>query len=192
VTWIKAHRPEITNSMKSMKSQLITILVCSALGVLAACSKAPESASKTETSSAKATPAAVAPDASLPENKVEMTGNDQMKFDVMEIKAKPRQKVTVTLKNVGTMPKMSMGHNFVLLASDMDPAKFVEAGTPHMGKEYIAPELADKVIAHTKLLGPGESDTVSFAAPEKPGTYTYICSFPGHYAIGMKGTLTVQ
>ena len=34
-----------------------------------------------------------------------------------------------------------------------------------MGKDFIAPELEAKVLAHTKLLGPGESDTISFAAP---------------------------
>lgn len=115
-----------------------------------------------------------------------------MKFDVTAIEAKPGQKVTVTLKNGGSMPKLSMGHNFVLLIADADVNKFVEAGTPHMGKEYIAPEMANNVIAHTKLLGPGESDTISFAAPRKPGAYPYICSFPGHAAIGMKGVLTVQ
>jgi azurin len=61
-----------------------------------------------------------------------------------------------------------------------------------MGKDYIAPEFANKVLANTKLLGPGESDTVSFAAPRKAGDYTYICSFPGHLAIGMKGALSVK
>jgi len=179
--------------MNSMKSRLITIITISACGLLAACNKAPESGhSAAEKTSTNAAPAAEAPDPSLPEKKVEITGNDTMKFDVMAIEAKPGQKVTVTLKNVGTMPKMSMGHNFVLLTQDQDPAKFVEASQTSMGTEYIGPDVKNKVIAHTKLLGPGESDTISFAAPRKAGTYTYICSFPGHYAIGMKGILTVQ
>ncbi|HEX5177133.1 MAG TPA: azurin [Chthoniobacteraceae bacterium] len=142
-------------------------------------------------SSAKAAPPE-APDPNLPEKKVEITGNDQMKFDVVAIEAKPGQKVTVTLKNLGTMPKVSMGHNFVLLKPGIDPAKFVEAGQMHMARDFIAPEMESQVIAHTKLLGPGETDTISFAAPRKPGAYTYICSFPGHFAIGMKGVLTVQ
>jgi azurin len=176
-----------------MKTNLTHIIVLAAFALASGCKKAPEeSASPGGQASQPAASKAEAPDPSLPEKKVEITGNDTMKFDVTTIEAKPGQKVTVTLKNTGTMPKMSMGHNFVLLASDIDVTKFVEAGTPHMGKDYIAPEFADKVIANTKLLGPGESDTVSFAAPRKPGTYTYICSFPGHYAIGMKGTLTVQ
>jgi azurin len=176
-----------------MKTNLPQLLIVITLGFLAACNRSSESTtSASEAPATEVKPAKEAPDPSLPEVKVEMTGNDQMKFDVTEILAKPGQKVTVTLKNIGSMPKISMGHNFVLLVEGIDPNKFVEAGTPHMGREYIAPEMEDKVIAHTKLLGPGESDTVSFAAPRNPGTYVYICSFPGHYAIGMKGALIVQ
>ncbi len=176
-----------------MKLNLIPIAILTATGLLVACHKAPEGGGATsDQTTASAAPAAEAPDPNLPEVKVEITGNDQMKYDVTAIQAQPGQKVTVTLKNAGTMPKISMGHNFVLLAPDQDPTKFVEAGLPHMGQDFIAPELADKVLAHTKLLGPGESDTISFAAPRKPGAYAYICSFPGHYAIGMKGVLTVE
>lgn len=169
------------------------ILAIMAAGVLTACNKAPDTATApSDKPAGTEAPVAQAPDPNLPEVTVTITGNDQMKFDVTSIEAKPGQKVTVTMKNAGTMPKISMGHNFVLLAQDQDPAAFVEAGTPHMGQDFIAPELAGKVIAHTKLLGPGESDTISFAAPTKPGDYTYICSFPGHFAIGMKGILTVK
>jgi azurin len=175
-----------------MKTKLTYILAMAAFSLLAACNKAPESGRATTDKVAESpAPARETPDPNLPEVKVTITGNDLMKFDVVAIEAKPGQKVTVTLKNGGTMPKVSMGHNFVLLAPDVDLTKFVEAGIPHMGKDYIAPEFANKVLAHTKLLGPSESDTISFAAPRKAGAYTYICSFPGHCAIGMKGTLTV-
>jgi azurin len=163
------------------------------LVVFAACdNKTTSSSGPTAGDSSAKAAQAEAPDPNLPEKKVEITGNDQMKFDVVAIAAKPGQKITVTLKNLGTMPKVSMGHNFVLLKPDVDPAKFVEAGQMHMARDFIAPEMESQVIAHTKLLGPGETDTISFAAPRKPGAYTYICSFPGHFAIGMKGILTVQ
>lgn len=178
--------------MKINVIHLAAFTAFAAGSLFTACNKAPESGATNTPTIASAAPAPAAPDPNLPEKKVEIAGNDQMKFDVVAIEAKPGQKVTVTLKNAGTMPKVSMGHNFVLLTPDIDPNKFVEAGTPHMGKEFIAPELADKVIAHTKLLGPGESDTISFAAPRTPGAYTYICSFPGHCAIGMRGVLTVN
>lgn len=127
-----------------------------------------------------------------PSQTITITANDQMKFDVTTINAKAGERIAVTLKNVGTMPKASMGHNFVVLDKTQDPAKFVDAGQTHFAQDHIAPELANKVIAHTKLLGPGESDTVTFNVPRIPGPYTFICSFPGHYAVGMKGTLNVQ
>ena len=48
------------------------------------------------------------------------------------------------------------------------------------------------MLAHSKLLGPGESETVTFNAPFVPGEYLYLCSFPGHYAQGTKGIMTVK
>jgi len=133
-----------------------------------------------------------AADASLPAVTVAISANDQMKFDVTAIAAKPGQKVRITLRNAGTMPKVSMGHNLVVLALGTDPEKFIEASQMQMANDYIAPEMRASVIAHTRLLGPGESDTVEFAAPRAPGSYPFVCSFPGHYAIGMKGVLTVR
>lgn len=47
-------------------------------------------------------------------------------------------------------------------------------------------------LARTKVLKPGEKDTISFQ-PSEPGEYTYICLMPGHLTMmGMKGTLTVE
>ena len=54
--------------------------------------------------------------------------------------------------------------------------------------EYIPG--GNETIAHTKMIGGGESDTITFTAPEK-GSYTYICTFPGHYGL-MKGVLIVS
>jgi azurin len=49
-----------------------------------------------------------------------------------------------------------------------------------------------RIIAHTKLIGGGESDTTTFnvAKLKKGETYAYICTFPGHAAL-MHGTLTI-
>jgi azurin len=52
-------------------------------------------------------------------------------------------------------------------------------------------ETKKEVIAHTKLVGGGESDTITFTAPKEPGAYPYICSFPGHFAL-MQGVFTVK
>ena len=46
------------------------------------------------------------------------------------------------------------------------------------------------IVAHTRLIEGGQSNTITFTAP--PGTYTYLCTFPGHYAAGEKGTLVIK
>lgn len=130
--------------------------------------------------------------ASGPAHEVTIQANDQMKFDVHSIEVSPGQTVQVTLKNIGTMPKVSMGHNFVVLDGKVAPEEFIEASQMQMANDYVAPELESHVIAHTKLLGPGEFDTITFTAPSTAGDYPFLCSFPGHYAIGMKGILTVK
>ncbi len=56
---------------------------------------------------------------------------------------------------------------------------------------YLPPQFAASVLAASKLLGPGESETIEFTAPGLPGKYDFVCSFPGHAQAGMKGTLTV-
>lgn len=124
--------------------------------------------------------------------KVAIEANDKMKFSVTGFSVETGQPVEVTLKNVGTMPKVSMGHNWVLLKDDAAPGKFVEAGFDDAANDYIDPGVADQIIAATRLLGPGESDTVTFTAPEKAGKYNYVCSFPGHFAAGMKGVMTAE
>jgi len=48
----------------------------------------------------------------------------------------------------------------------------------------------EDVIAATKLLGPGENETLTFTAPE-PGDYQLVCSFPGHFAM-MRGIMVVK
>jgi azurin len=123
---------------------------------------------------------------------VQIEVGDNMKFSVPTIAARPGEMLKVVLKGVGKMPKAAMGHNFVLLQKSADPKKFVDASMNARDTEFIAPALKNQVIANTKLVGPGETVDTTFAAPKQPGDYTYLCSFPGHYALGMKGTLTVK
>lgn len=122
---------------------------------------------------------------------VEITieGNDQMRFNKDEIRVKAGQTVRLTLKHVGKMDKAAMGHNWVLLTQGTDIPEFGGAAVSAKDNDYI-PEGTDKVIAHTKMIGGGETATVEFEVPEK-GTYDFICSFPGHYSL-MKGKFIVE
>ncbi len=120
-----------------------------------------------------------------------INGNDEMKFDVKTFEVKASQKVAVTFNDTGTMPKATMGHDFVLLNKNTEITKLLEAGTTHADTDFIPPDQSFHVLAKTKIIGPKESDTVTFTAPQVPGPYDYICTFPGHYASGMKGVMTV-
>ena len=117
-----------------------------------------------------------------------------MRFDVTAFDAKPGQKISLTLKNVGTTPKFSMGHNFLLLDRTVNTGNvqvFLDKASTEAAHDYVPPD-AKEVLAHTKLLGPNETDTVTFNAPFVPGDYLYLCSFPGHYTQGTKGFMTVK
>jgi azurin len=121
---------------------------------------------------------------------IEITGNDQMKFSLATIEAKAGEELKVVFTNVGTLPKEAMGHNWVLLKAGTDVNAFATAAMTAKATDYIPPAQKDKVIANTPVLGPKGKAEVVFKAPAA-GTYTYICSFPGHYMI-MRGTLTVK
>lgn len=113
--------------------------------------------------------------------------NDQMIFDLKEIKVKKGDTIKLTLKHVGQLPKAAMGHNWVLLNADTDMASFAQAAVQARDNDYIP---ADGFIIHTDLLGGGEETTIEFEAPEI-GEYTFICSFPGHFAL-MNGKFIVE
>ena len=49
----------------------------------------------------------------------------------------------------------------------------------------------DEFNAKTKVIGSGETDTISFVA-DKSGTYEYYCSVGNHRQMGMVGKLIVQ
>ena len=155
-------------------TSLIAILACNiVLLFVTGCSRAPEA----------------------PPKEVTVQADDKMRFDLTAFDVSPGQKVVVTFKNIGTTPKFSMGHNFVLLDRTITEqnvqAAFLDKASTEASNDYVPP--GDKnVLAHSKLLGPAETETVTFKAPFIPGNYLYLCSFPGHYSQGTKGFMTVK
>jgi azurin len=123
---------------------------------------------------------------------VELTGGDDMKYNTTTITAKPGEALHIVLKNVGTLPKIAMSHNFVLLALSANVDEFIKSSMNAQATDYIPADKKAQVLASTKLAGPTETVEVTFKAPAKPGSYSYMCTFPGHYAAGMKGTLVVK
>ena len=123
---------------------------------------------------------------------VEIEGKNSLRFSEEAISAKPGEEITVKLTNTSKLPASAMAHNWVLIKSDADAQKIDEAAANAKDNEYIPDDMSDQIIAHTGLVAGGESDSVTFEAPSEPGEYTYICTFPGHFSAGMKGTLTVK
>ncbi len=124
--------------------------------------------------------------------RVSISGYDTMKFSVTEIVVSPGQPVIVELKNEGVLPKDAMGHNWILLKAGVDPLAYAAAAATAKAEDYQPKSQASKVIASIRLLGPKEKAVTSFNAPTVPGTYHYLCSFPGHTQAGMAGTLVVK
>ena len=122
---------------------------------------------------------------------VRITGNDKMQYNIDSFEVAAGSTVRIEFENIGKMPKSSMGHNVVVLKQGADAKKFATAASSHKDNDYIPPKRTDQILAKTAMLGPGETDTVEFTAPE-PGEYTFLCSFPAHMFSGMKGTMVVK
>ncbi len=181
--------------MNSTRHRLVLATSC-ALALLASGCAKKESSDQTAATNKAAAGADAGGTASTPAPQngraIEITANDTMKFSVTEIRAKPGEALSVTLVNVGSMPKFSMGHNWVLLKDAAQIDAFVSEASTAPTTDYIPASRKDNVLAHTKLLGPKERDTVTFSAPTQPGRYLFLCTFPGHYQVGMKGELIVE
>ena len=123
---------------------------------------------------------------------IEITAGDNMKYSIASIEAKPGEEIKVILTNIGSQPKEVMGHNWILLKAGTDVAAFSAAAVTAKATDYFPEAKKDEVIAHISLLGPRKSGEVTFKAPDAAGDYPFLCSFPAHYQVGMKGVLTVR
>ena len=140
-----------------------------------------------KTVAASASPAAPAGTVTL-----QVTADDTMKYNVTQLEVEAGAPLRVVLTNVGKLPKQAMAHNWVLLkpCSEADFNAFGMAATM-AAPTHIPSGTVAQIVAQTKLLGPGETDTIDFPAPSQPGEYPFLCTFPGHFAM-MKGKLVVK
>jgi azurin len=123
-------------------------------------------------------------------NDIVITSNDAMQYNKKEIRVKAGKMVKITLKHIGKMDKNVMGHNFVLLKQGVNLTSFGNKAATAGATEYIPVDSQNDIIAHTKLIGGGETAIIEFDAPEV-GEYEFLCSFPGHYGM-MKGVFIVE
>lgn len=122
-------------------------------------------------------------------NVLVLEGNDQMQFDKDLFRVKAGEEIELTLKNVGELPKESMGHNVVVLKPGVDIPTFGGEAAAAADNEYIPKTSLSSIVAHTKLLGPGEEDKITFTLEK--GVYPFLCSFPGHFGM-MQGKIVAE
>src|SRR5690606_11066582 len=108
---------------------------------------------------------------------IEVQATDAMKFSVTRIEAVPGEEIQIKLVNVGTLPKEAMGHNLVILTKGANVQTFANAALTAKASDYIPSNLENQIIAHTKLLGPKQDDTITVKVPNETGEYPYLCSF---------------
>jgi uncharacterized cupredoxin-like copper-binding protein len=103
---------------------------------------------------------------------------DTLKFDPPTLSVGTGGSVNV--KNGGAQQ-----HTFVLVKPEDENRVATEAAAKNGDATGIA-----GVLAGGKPVAGGASETLTISAAA--GSYSYICTIPGHYQAGMKGTLTVQ
>ncbi|MGJ3242974.1 MAG: plastocyanin/azurin family copper-binding protein [Opitutales bacterium] len=122
---------------------------------------------------------------------VNITGNDAMKYSITAFEVTAGETVRLVFEHIGSMPEATMGHNVVILRDSVEASAFAVEAAAAADNGYIPPGSEDKIVARTEMIGGGDSTVVTFTAPTEAGEYPYLCTFPGHFYGGMKGTMTV-
>lgn len=167
--------------MKNITSLLAATLTLTAASLIA------EPTTEAPATEAPATEKAEAKKADV---EITVSCNDTMKFDTAVIEAKAGQTVQITIKNTGKLPKAAMGHNIVILNKGIEVMAWAGKAITAAATDYVPENAGADVIAHSKILGPGESEVVTFTVKEA-GEYPFLCSFPGHAGL-MKGKVVVK
>lgn len=117
-------------------------------------------------------------------NAIVINADDLLRFDVRNLNVKSGEQVEVTLRNTGRLK--NHGHNFVLLKQGTEMGNFGRSDQSPTADSF----LREVAIAWTPVATAGSSTQVRFTAPA-PGSYTFVCSWPGHQSLS-KGTLVVE
>lgn len=122
-----------------------------------------------------------------PDQSVEIGTLPGLKYDTESFTVKAGSKVKLVFNNSDDMM-----HNLLIVQpgkADAVGQMAMELGLEGEEKGYVPDDEA--VLFHTNLLQPESSDVIYFTAPSKPGTYPFVCTFPGHYLV-MRGVMVVK
>ena len=116
------------------------------------------------------------------------TNGGEWQFDTATLEITAGEAIVLTFHNGAK----TTAHNWLLIKGDNAVATEVnKAGeTTGVAAAYIPDD--PRIIARTAgLVKGGQDERVTFTAPAA-GTYIYLCTFPGHFDLGMTGVLTVK
>lgn len=105
-----------------------------------------------------------------------------LSYDITELNAKAGTEFTLEYINDSNMP-----HNVVFVNSEGDINPVGIAALQALDTEYIPMDMEENMFAWTELARPDDTVYVTVTVPE-PGTYPYICTYPGHFTM-MQGRL---
>ncbi|MGK0186914.1 MAG: putative membrane-bound dehydrogenase-like protein [Verrucomicrobiales bacterium] len=111
---------------------------------------------------------------------------EKLQFALKEFSVKAGKKISITFANPDFMP-----HNFVIVqpgAADEVGIAAMQLGAKGFDLQWV-PE-SDKIIVSSKLIDHRGEQVLDFTAPETPGDYPFVCTFPGHHIL-MRGIMKV-
>jgi azurin len=118
-----------------------------------------------------------------------LEARDNLQFSTRRIEVQAGERIALKFKNPDVVP-----HNWALIRPGTletvgDMANRL-IGQPEAYLQQYVPK-SDSVLAYTDIVEPGAEFTIHFDAPEEPGVYPYLCTFPGHWMV-MNGEMVVR
>ena len=114
---------------------------------------------------------------------------DRMIYDKKKIEVTAGEPVRLTLTNRDSMP-----HNLLICRPGSMRRVGIAADNMGTGPDAVklnyVPDL-EAILHVLAMVEPEQSDEILFLAPERPGRYPYVCTFPGHWPM-MNGVMTVR
>lgn len=109
-----------------------------------------------------------------------------LQYDKTEIRVQPGARVKLVFQNSDDLM-----HNLLIVRpGTVEPVAKAAQDMGLEGQERGYVPQSENVLFHTSLLEPETTESIYFTAPNEPGDYPYVCTFPGHWRT-MQGTLRV-
>jgi azurin len=124
------------------------------------------------------------------------TVREQMRYDVGRIVVVAGKPFEIIFENDDMMPHNLMvvqpgaREQIGVITDKMQPTELDAKGRAFFPSGRAARALTGKIIDGTKLIEPGQKETLKLTAPTKTGDYEYVCTFPEHWKV-MFGQLVV-